>query len=104
MASCPIQALVSNDSPKARSGVSLSAGVALYLQGRYVEARLHFTTMLREHREAKLTSSVQAFLAESAAQERKSEIRPIEIIEQYRTLMREDPLFHQCQTGGLANR
>jgi tetratricopeptide (TPR) repeat protein len=66
-------------------------GVALYLQAQYVEARLHFTTMLREHREAKLASSVQAFLAESLLKSGKVEVRPIEIIEQYRTLLREDP-------------
>ncbi len=66
-------------------------GVALYLQGQYVEARLHFTNMLREDRESKLTSSVQAFLAESLLRSRNLEIRPIEIIEQYRTLMRDDP-------------
>ncbi len=66
-------------------------GVALYLQGRYVEARLHFTTILREHHEAKLTSSIQAFLAESQLRSGNVEIRPIEIIEQYRTLLREDP-------------
>ena len=66
-------------------------GVALYLQGQYVEARLHFTKMLREDRESKLTSSVQAFLAESLLRSRNLEIRPIEIIEQYRTLMRDNP-------------
>ncbi|MBI4001843.1 MAG: tetratricopeptide repeat protein [Nitrospira defluvii] len=66
-------------------------GVALYLQGQYVEARLHFTNMLREHREPKLTSSVQAFLVESSLKSDSKEVRPIEIIEQYRTLMREDP-------------
>jgi tetratricopeptide (TPR) repeat protein len=66
-------------------------GVALYLQGQYVEARLHFTNMLREDRESKLTSSVQAFLAESLLRSRNLEIRPIEIIEQYRTLMRDNP-------------
>ena len=66
-------------------------GVALYLQGQYVEAQLHFTNILREHRESKLKSSIQAFLAESALKSGKLEIRPIEIIEQYRALMREDP-------------
>lgn len=66
-------------------------GVSLYLQGRYVEARLHFMTMLREHRESKLATSVHAFLAESALKSGSPEIRPMEIIEQYRTLMREDP-------------
>ena len=66
-------------------------GVALYLQGQYVQARLHFATMLREHREPKLTSSVQAFWAESALRSGNLEIRPQEIIEQYRALMREDP-------------
>ncbi len=66
-------------------------GVALYLQGQYVEARVHFSTMLRDHHDAKLTSSIQAFLAESLLKSGHLEIRPIEIIEQYRALMREDP-------------
>lgn len=65
-------------------------GVALYRQGHYVEARLHFSNMLREHRESKLTSSMQAFLTESALKSGSAEMRPIEIIEQYRSMMRED--------------
>jgi tetratricopeptide (TPR) repeat protein len=66
-------------------------GVALYLQGKYPEARVHFSNMLREHPEPKLTSSVQAYLAESALKSGSSEMRPVEIIELYRTLIREDP-------------
>jgi tetratricopeptide (TPR) repeat protein len=66
-------------------------GVALYLQGHYVEARFHFATMLREQREPQLAGSVQAFMAESALKSKNPEIRPTEIIEQYRTLMREEP-------------
>jgi tetratricopeptide (TPR) repeat protein len=66
-------------------------GVALYLHGQFIEARVHFSNMLREHREPKLTASVQAFLTESVLRSGSSEMRSIEIIEQYRTLMREDP-------------
>ena len=66
-------------------------GVALYLQGHYVEARFHFATMLREQREPKLAGTMQAFMAESALKSKNPEFRPTEIIEQYRALMREEP-------------
>ena len=66
-------------------------GMALYHQGHYVEARFHFAAMLQEQREPKLTGSIQAFQAESALKSGNPEIRPAEIIEQYRALMRDAP-------------
>ena len=66
-------------------------GVALYLQGHYVEARFHFSTMIREGREPKFRGSIQAFLAESALKSGNPDIPSAEIIDQYRNLMRDDP-------------
>ena len=66
-------------------------GVALYNQGQYLEARLHLTNMLREHREIPLRSSIQAFLTESSLKSSAQELRPLEIIDQYKALIREDP-------------
>ncbi len=66
-------------------------GVDLYFQGYFVEARHHFTNMLREHREPKLASAIQAFVAESTLKISGQDIRPVEIIELYQTLLREDP-------------
>lgn len=66
-------------------------GVGLYQHGQYLEARLHFTNMLRDHRESPLKSSIQAFLAESTLQTHDPDVRPLDIIDQYKTLMRESP-------------
>lgn len=66
-------------------------GVTLYKQRQYLEARLHFTAMLREQLDTPLRSAMQAFLAESALKSGAQDVRPIEIIDQYKTLMREDP-------------
>lgn len=66
-------------------------GVGLYNHGQYLEARLHFTNMLQDHRESPLKSSIQAFLAESTLQSHDPEVRPLNIIDQYKTLMRENP-------------
>ncbi|MBA2487436.1 MAG: tetratricopeptide repeat protein [Nitrospira sp.] len=66
-------------------------GVALYFRSHHVEARLHFANMLRERREPALTSSIQAFLAESSLKSESLDVRPMEIIEQYRALLRENP-------------
>ena len=66
-------------------------GVALYNQGQYLEARLHLTNMLREHRDLPLRSSIQAFLTESSLKSSAQELRPLEIIDQYKALIREDP-------------
>lgn len=66
-------------------------GMRLYRQGQYLEARLHFTTMLRDYHESPLKSSIQAFLAESMLQSRDPDVRPLNIIDQYKTLMRENP-------------
>ncbi|HNM60478.1 MAG TPA: tetratricopeptide repeat protein [Nitrospira sp.] len=66
-------------------------GVGLYHQGQYLEARLHFTNMLRDRRESPLRSSIQAFLAESTLQSHDPGVRPLDIIDQYKTLMRENP-------------
>lgn len=66
-------------------------GVALYNQGQFLEARLHFSNLLRDHHETPLRSSIQAFLAESSLKSNAQELRPVEIIDQYKALMREDP-------------
>ncbi len=66
-------------------------GISLYNHGQYLDARLHFSAMLREHRDSQLKSSMLAYLAESMLRSGDSEIRPLEIIDQYKTLMREDP-------------
>lgn len=65
-------------------------GMRLFTHGQYLEARLHFTTMLRDHRESPLKSAMQAFLAESMLQSRDPDVRPLDIIDQYKTLMREN--------------
>jgi len=66
-------------------------GVASYVQGRYAEARLLFGALLKDHRESPLTASAGAFLAESSLKSGDPAVRPMEIVEQYRTLMRDDP-------------
>lgn len=66
-------------------------GVSEYNQGQYIEARLHFGNLLRDHRDTQLKSSIQAFLAESMLKSSDREVRPLEIIDQYKALMREDP-------------
>jgi len=66
-------------------------GLRLYNHGQFLEARLHFSNMLRDHPESPLKSSIQAFLAESTLQSHDPEVRPLTIIDQYKTLMREHP-------------
>lgn len=66
-------------------------GVGLYNHGQFLDARLHFSNMLRDHRDSQLKSSIQAFLAECTLGSSDREVRPLEIIDQYKTLMREDP-------------
>lgn len=66
-------------------------GVTSYAQGRYVEARLIFGSLLKDQRESQLTSSARAFLAESVLKSGDPNVRPMEIVEQYRTLIRDDP-------------
>jgi len=66
-------------------------GVTSYVQGRYVEARLLFGALLKNHQGSHLTSSARAFLSESALKSGDSTVRPMEIVEQYRFLMRDDP-------------
>ena len=66
-------------------------GVRLYNHGQYLEARLHFSNMLRDHPESPLKSSIQAFLIESTLQSHDPEVRPLNIIDQYKTVMRENP-------------
>ncbi len=66
-------------------------GVGFYNHGQFLDARLHFSNMLRDHRDSQLKSSIQAFLAESTLRSSDREVRPLEIIDQYKTLMREDP-------------
>ena len=66
-------------------------GVSLYNHGLYPEARLQFSNLLRDYRESPLKPSIQAFLAESALKSHDPEVRPLDIIYQYKTVMRENP-------------
>lgn len=66
-------------------------GVTMFKHGQFWEARQHFTNMLREHGDSHLKSAIQAFLAESTLKGTDREVRPLEIIDQYKTLMREEP-------------
>ncbi len=66
-------------------------GVTLFKRGQFVEARLHFNNMLRDHPESQLKSSIQAYLAECTLKGTDRDVRPLEIIDQYKTLMREEP-------------
>jgi tetratricopeptide (TPR) repeat protein len=66
--------------------------VALFTQEQYPAARRHFANLLQKPHTPNLTASLEAFLAESSLKEGRHEVRPIEIIEQYKTLMREDSL------------
>ncbi|MBS0168904.1 MAG: tetratricopeptide repeat protein [Nitrospira sp.] len=65
-------------------------GVTLFKQGQFLEARLHFHSMLNEHADSRLKSSIQAFLAESTLRGGDQDVRPLDIIDQYKTLMREE--------------
>ncbi len=66
-------------------------GVSLYNHGLYPEARLQFSNLLRDYRESPLKPSIQAFLAESVLKSHDPEVRPLDIIDQYKTVMRENP-------------
>ncbi len=77
--------------PESLEWSQFEQGVGLYNLGQFLDARLHFGNMLRDHHDSQLKSSIQAFLAESALRSSDREVRPLEIIDQYKTLMREDP-------------
>lgn len=77
--------------PKNPDWSRFERGVALYNHGQYLDAFRHFTDMRREHQDSPLRSSIQAFLTESLLKGSPEEIRPLEIIDHYKTLMREDP-------------
>lgn len=66
-------------------------GVTMFKQRQFVEARLHFNNMLRDYPGSQLKSAFQAFLAESTLRATDREARPLEIIDQYKALMREEP-------------
>lgn len=66
-------------------------GVVLYNQGRYLEARLQLSNIPRDHGDLPFRSSLQAFLTESSLKSSAQELRPLEIIDQYKALIREDP-------------
>lgn len=66
-------------------------GLGMFKHGQFPEARLHFDNMLREHGDSRLKSAMQAFLADSTLRGSDREVRPLEIIDQYKTLMREEP-------------
>ncbi|MCC2642979.1 MAG: protein of unknown function, TPR-like [Nitrospira sp.] len=65
--------------------------VTLYVQGRYGEARAIFMGVLREQAASPLASSAQAFMVESSLKSGDANVRPMEIVEQYRMLMRDEP-------------
>lgn len=77
--------------PESSAWSRFEQAVTLYVQGRYGEAQAIFLSILREQGEPRLTSSSQAFMAESLLKSGDPNIRPMEIVEQYRMLIRDDP-------------
>ncbi|GMV50193.1 tetratricopeptide repeat protein [Nitrospirales bacterium NOB] len=74
--------------------------VQLYGQGQPVEARLAFQPLLREYPRSKLLTAVRVFLGEIALASGQSDVRPMEIVEQYKALMREESRSLNAKRAG----
>ncbi len=75
-------------------------GASAFSKGDMVEARLTFTTFIRDNPDHPLLAAAQAFLAESQLKALGMEGSRSEVIERYRALLRDDPKSTNARRAG----